>query len=96
MILIWNKGNFENIRVQLNEAHGIPPEGLNGFRNGVERIDGVGRTTNYILPALHSTEDKSYIQIDSIEQFVIDSADEVYTGEDERQYLIDNEFIEEI
>lgn len=78
--LTFNGNDFESIRLQLNTLHDIPPEGKNGYRNGVEVTDGSGKTMNYLVCFSHPTLDKTFIpKIDGLPQYVMDTSSEELT-----------------
>lgn len=90
--LIFHGTNFENIRQQLNENKGIPPEGRINYYRGEPAPD-KPRTMNYVEPSKHPTLDKRYIRNIDMPQFVIDAADEILTQTqmEEQNYFFDND-----
>jgi hypothetical protein len=85
--------NFEPYRLQLNELHGIPEGGRNGFVNGVERTDGNGKTMNYMLEKPTKTGNMVYVEkIDGLPQNIIDAAESELTEAE----MVSAGFLEEV
>lgn len=93
--LIFVNKDPESYILQLNQLHGILPEGKNGkwAHTGEERIDGQGKTINYMLPVYHPTDETKWYfeKLNNLPQNIIDDSN--YEIEGDNQSLIDDGWI---
>lgn len=78
MYSIFENDKFELIRLELNkkEINGVCNFPKNGTLNGIERTDDASKTTNYIIPIQHPTENKGFItQWEGMPQIIKDNHD---------------------
>jgi hypothetical protein len=82
MYTLFSAQNFEIVRLQLNQEHNIPPEGKNGFRNGIEVTNGQGKTYNHIITEPYPIITKGYIETKLLPEWALQYKDSQLSKEE--------------